>query len=227
MSAHPSSLPPAGAPGAARRPAAAVALPFWMGELALIRLPLLLFAFTLVLGSLLVVLSTWYLNSQSDAMIRAQQARNIAFDQFNHVENEKLEIRDYQPQFIALRDKGLLGEERRLEWVDAIRQIQERRKLLPISYEIDAQQAFKLEGQAALGAYRLRGSRMDLHMDLLHEMDLFDFLHDLRQRSYYTIQDCSIKRGAGAPNAAVAPSLAADCTLYWLTLGSAAPGSER
>lgn len=225
MSALPSSPPPPGAAAGktGKKRAAAVALPLWVGELALIRLPLLCFAFTLAMGTLLVVASTWYLNQRSDALMHTQQQRNIAFDKFAHVENEKLEIRDFQPQFIALRNKGLIGEEKRLEWVDAIRQIQERRKLLPITYEIDAQQPFKLEAQAVMGEYRLRGSRMDLHMDLLHEMDLFDFLDELRQRSYYTMQDCSIKRSTTGAGGAVAPTLAADCTLYWLTLGQAGP----
>jgi hypothetical protein len=226
MSALPSSTPPAGAAGkTGKNRAAAVALPLWMSELALVRLPLLCFAFTLAMGGMLVVASTWYLNQRSDALLQTQQQRNIAYDKFAHVENEKLEIRDFQPQFIALRNKGLIGEERRLEWIDAIRLIQERRKLLPISYEIDAQQPFKLEAQAVMGEYRLRGSRMDLHMDLLHEMDLFDFLDDLRQRSYYTMQDCSIKRSTSAQAGSVAPTLAADCTLYWLTLGHVGPAA--
>lgn len=219
---------PSAAPGGAHKKGApAVALPLWLNELALIRLPLICFALTLGVGGALVVASTWYLNRQSDAALHAQQARNIAFDQFSHVENEKLEIRAYQPQFIALRDKGLIGEENRLAWVDAIRHIQERRKLLPISYEIDVQQGFRMEGQATMGEYRLRGSRMDLHMDLLHEMDLFNFLDDLRQRSYYTMQDCSIKRSSAGQNGALAPTLAADCTLYWLTLGAPGAGGAR
>ncbi|MFM9437467.1 hypothetical protein ACFDR9_004555 [Janthinobacterium sp. CG_23.3] len=222
MSALPSGMPPA-APAAGKKTARTVALPLWMNELALIRLALLCFATALSVGSLLVLVSSWYLNQRGAALARTQQLRNVAYDKFAHVENEKLEIRDYQPQFLALRERGLIGEEKRLEWIDAIRQIQERRKLLPISYEIDAQQPFRLEAQAAMGDYSLRGSRMDLHMDLLHEMDLFDFLHELKQRNYYTMQDCSIKRSATAANGALASTLSADCTLYWLTLATAAP----
>lgn len=219
MSALPSSTSSAGA----RKKPVAVALPPWLNELPLIRLPLLCFAVTLALGGLLVAASAWYLHQRNAALAHTQQQRNLAYDKFAHVENEKLEIRDFQPRFIALRNKGLIGEERRLEWVDAIRQIQERRKLLPISYEIEAQQPFKLEAATALGEYQLRGSRMNLHMDLLHEMDLFDFLDELHQRSYYTMQDCSIKRSTTGQNAAIAPTLAADCTLYWLTLGQVGP----
>ncbi|MET3131377.1 hypothetical protein AAKU55_001639 [Oxalobacteraceae bacterium GrIS 1.11] len=215
---------PIGAPASTRKkPAALLVLPSWLGELGLIRLALGCFTLSLALAGLVISVSNVYLNRQSEQLAQAQQLRAVAFDKFNHVENEKLEIRSYQPQFIALRDKGLIGEENRLAWVDAIRQIQERRRLLPINYEIDVQQKVKLEARMALGDYHLRASRMDLHMDLLHEMDLFNFLDDLKRRSYYALQDCSLRRNAVASGGTITPTLAADCTLYWLTLGVDGP----
>lgn len=228
MSTSPGGLPAASAAtGTKKNKLAAVLLPSWVNELDQIRLALICFALSLALGSVLVVSSSWYLRQQHEDAAQALQLRNLAFDKFSHVENEKLEIRNYQPQFIALRSKGLIGEENRLAWVDTIRQIQERRQLLPITYEIDVQQPFKIEARALLGDYRLLGSRMDLHMDLLHEMDLFHFLEDLKRRHYYTVQECSLKRSGVVQNAAVAPTLAADCTLYWLTLGNGAPSAKE
>lgn len=228
MSTSPGGLPAAtAATGPKKNKLAAVLLPSWVNELDQIRLALICFALSLALGSVLVISSSWYLRQQHEDAAQALQLRNLAFDKFSHVENEKLEIRNYQPQFIALRSKGLIGEENRLAWVDSIRQIQERRQLLPITYEINAQQPFKIDARALLGDYRLLGSRMDLHMDLLHEMDLFHFLQDLKRRHYYTVQECSLKRSGAVQNATVAPTLAADCTLYWLTLGAAAPPGKE
>ena len=61
---------------------------------------------------------------------------------------------------------------------------------------------------------------MSLHMDLLHELDLLNFLSDLRQSGTFAVQDCTIRRTtAAAPVPGVpAPTLNADCTLNWLTL---------
>ena len=219
MSTSPAGLSPH---GLKKKKSTAVALPPWVGDLGLIRLAGACFALALTLSVGLIGVSAWYLQRQSARLVQAQQLRGVAFDQLSHVENEKLEIRSYQPQFIELRNKGLIGEENRLEWIDAIRHIQEGRKLLPITYEIDAQQGVRLEARMPLGDYRLRASRMSLHMDLLHEMDLFNFLDDLKRRSYYALQDCSLKRTSAVQNGAIAPTLAADCTLYWLTLGAAA-----
>jgi hypothetical protein len=138
------------------------------------------------------------------------------------VDAEKRDIRNFQQRFVALSQRGLVGEERRLDWLDAIRQTQEELKLPPLSYEIEPQQTVQLEAPLDLGELQLRGSRMRLHMELLHELDLFNFFQSLRERSYFAVQDCTIKRlgvVAGTPGAS---SLGADCTLNWITLDSAA-----
>jgi hypothetical protein len=213
MSAQPSTLP-----GKKKARAVAIPVPYWLREFALIRLAVVTLAGSLGIGVAAVFASTWYLHDASENKAQAQLSRDAAYTRFAHVENEKQEIRTFQPQFIELRSNGLIGEENRLSWVDQIRQIQEQRKLLPLNYEIEPQQPVKLEGRMPLGGYQLRASRMSLHMDLLHEGDLFNFLGDLRERGNFAVQECMIKRTGGAENVPNAPTLAADCKLNWLTL---------
>ncbi|MDN2709642.1 hypothetical protein O0880_09445 [Janthinobacterium sp. SUN118] len=209
-------------PGMKKAAAPARTLPLWLGELALIRRALLCFTATMLASLALLSLSIGYRERQADELETARHARSAAASLFNHVEAEKQEIRAYEPQFLALRQRGLIGEENRLAWIDAIRLSQEQRKLLPISYDIGAQQLLQLPSSVATGQYQLRASKMQLHMDLLHELDLLNFLGDLRQAGYFAVHDCMLKRhGAGGGAAAMAPTLSADCSLLWLTLGSA------
>ncbi len=205
-------------PGKKKAKPASIAVPYWLREFALIRLAVVTCAGAIGIGVAAVFASSWYLHDAHDHKLQAQQLRDAAYNRYAHVESEKQEIRIFQPQFVVLRDKGLVGEENRLNWVDQIRQIQEQRHLAPLSYEIEPQQLVRLDGRMLLGGYVLRASRMSLHMDLLHEGDLFNFLEDLRQRSYFAVQECSIKRNGGAQNVPDAPQLAADCKLNWLTL---------
>ena len=200
------------------KPRRAAALPYWLREFALIRLQVIAFVLTVAVAVGAVSASRWYWHQARDFQAWAQQKRNAARDRLFNAETEKREIRLYQPQYAALRERGLIGQENRLDWVDAIRQIQEQRKLMPISYELEPQQPVRLEAGMQLGGYRLHGSRMNLHMDLLHEGDLFVLLDDLRQRSFYSAQECSIKRAASGLPTPLAPTLSADCTLNWLTL---------
>lgn len=203
-------------------PAGRLALPYWIGGFALIRAAAITFAVTTIAAVAAVVTSYWKLQHARQDELVAQSQRDAARQSFVHVEAEKQDIRTYQPLFLDLRRHGFVGAENRLEWVEAIRQIQETRRLLPLTYQIEPQQPYKLAGRVATGGYQLRGSRMTVHMDLLHELDLLNFLTDLRQRGVFTVQDCAVRRAASAGNAPLAPGLTADCTLNWLTLTPAA-----
>jgi hypothetical protein len=215
MSPNPASA------AAKKKPAASVPLSYWITEFALVRVAVL----TLIGAIAVSVVGVWlsYTKQQDAAVLaeHAQRNRDIAFSRYAQVDNEKRDIRNFQQRYIELRQRGLIGEERRLEWLDAIRQTQEQLKLPPLSYEIEPQQVVKLETPIDLGEYQLRGSRMLLHMELLHELDLFNFFQALRERGYVAVQDCSIKRlgvVAGTPGAS---TLGADCTLNWITLNTA------
>lgn len=221
-------------PVTGKKPArASVALPYWINEFDLIRTAVLTAVAAVTIGMTCVLVTGWRQQDADEELQRVQRVRDAAYSRYAHVDNEKRDIRNFQQRYIELRERGLIGEEKRLEWVDAIRQTQEQRRLLPLSYEIDPQQPVRLESALDLGEYQLQGSRMRLHMELLHEMDLFDFLADLHERSFFAVQDCSIKRlaaVAGANGAAEGPTLGADCTLNWITMAPApkvAPVVER
>lgn len=215
-------------PGMQRAATPARTLPAWLGELHLLRSALLCFALTLLASVVLLSLSAAYRMREAQRLYLAEHTRATAATLFNHAETEKQEIRAYEPQFLALRQRGLIGEENRLAWIDAIRRSQEQRKLLPISYDISPQQGLQVPLPMVMGQYQLRGSRMRLQMDLLHEMDLLNLLDDLRQAGYFAVQDCTLKRhgaaGTGSGNAiatgAMAPALGAECELLWLTVNS-------
>ncbi|HEX5344765.1 MAG TPA: hypothetical protein VFX55_19890 [Duganella sp.] len=214
-------MSPNPASAAAKKKTASAPLPYWIAEFALVRTAVL----TLLAAIVVSTAGVWLSHTrQQDAVVLAelaQRARDTAFSRYAQVDNEKRDIRNFQQRYIDLRQRGLIGDERRLEWLDAIRQTQEQLKLPPLSYEIEPQQVVTLETPLDLGDFQLRGSRMHLHMELLHELDLFNFFQDLRERGYVAVQDCSIKRlgvVAGTPGAS---TLGADCTLNWINLNTA------
>jgi hypothetical protein len=215
MSPNPASA------AAKKKPAASVPLPYWITEFGLVRPAVLTLIGALVVSSVGIWLSHTKLQDAALLAEHAQRSRDAASSRYAQVDNEKRDIRNFQHRFVELRNRGLIGDERRLEWLDAIRQTQTQLKLPPLSYEIEPQQVVTLESPLDLGEYQLRGSRMHLHLELVHELDLFNFFQDLRERGYVAVQDCSIKRlgvVAGTPGAA---TLGADCTLNWITLNTA------
>jgi hypothetical protein len=203
-----------------KKAAATIALPYWINEFALIRIAVLTLIAAITVSLTGVLLSELKKHEADERLEKAQRTRDAAYSRYAQVDNEKRDIRNFQRRFVELRQRGLVGDERRLEWLDAIRQTQDQLKLPPLSYEIEPQQVVQLEAPLDLGEFQLRGSRMRLHMELLHEVDLFNFFQNLREHSYFAVQDCSIKRlgvVAGTPGAS---TLGADCTLNWITLNT-------
>jgi hypothetical protein len=114
----------------------------------------------------------------------------------------------------------VLGEERRLEWADAIARIRAQRELLDLRYRVERQQLLvSVPGKPANVDFF--SSTMQVNMALLHEGDLLRFLADLRAsgNAYYSVKKCVVTRNAqAAAGATLAPRLRADCNVDLITI---------
>ncbi len=204
------------------KPAEAMA-PTWRDELGLITAPARLCAGVLLGAALLVGAASWYRAQQAGELAQAAQVRGAASGRFQNVESEKQDIAIYQPRFMELQAGGLIGDENRLAWIETIKAIQGNRKLVSASYEIEPQQALAFATPMALGDYALRGSRMRVELGLVHELDLFHFIDDLRAAGRFTVQDCRMKRTEAPAESVGVARLTANCTLVFLTLAKGTP----
>ena len=137
--------------------------------------------------------------------------------------DEEQELRDKIGRFQALKDRGFIGEEKRLDWVEIIARIKAARRLSKLDYEFAPQRlvdASILPGGASAGGYEIVSSQMKLRLNLLHEGELLDFLAELRNavQAMVQVRSCIIEpitdRAIRGNNA----QLKADCTLEWITL---------
>ncbi len=191
---------------------------FMRDEFPLIKSAVILLGASLALAVVLIVISSFALSSQQAKRLAATQQYEAARSKLQEAENEKREVLNFQPKFIQLRASGIVGDERRLDWVDAIKNIQDERNFLPIQYEVFAQQNFLLDPNLPLANLELRGSKMGLNMKLLHEMDLFNFLNDLSQKSFFEPLACTISRIGATLENPQPTGLAAECSLLWITM---------
>lgn len=177
------------------------------------------FAVVVILSIALVAACRVILLRIQPGTAQAQAKQNAARAKFNQAESERIEIRDFLPKFERLRTRGFYGNENRLNMLEAIKSIQENRRLLPISYEFAPQQPVAVDPSLLASALELHATRIALRFGLLHELDLFNFLQDLKAKGFYTAKECnmtSVDTIAGSP---LAPRLMAECTLYWVTIG--------
>lgn len=184
----------------------------------LIRKALLTFAIVMALSIAVVAICRFLLLKIEPDRAQAQAIQNAAREKFNEAESERIEIRDFQPKFTQLQERGFYGKENRLFMLELIKGIQETRRLLPISYEFSPQQLLPVEPTILATSLELHVTRIVLHFGLLHELDLFHFLRDMRDKGFYTAKECKITPSNIVSEESLAARLNAECTLYWVTV---------
>mgnify|MGYP003590685695 CR=1 FL=1 len=143
--------------------------------------------------------------------------RNDIDGRLKRVRSEEQEIKRKSALFAELQARGVIGDERRLEWAEQLRAIRERRRLPALDFEIAPQALLEAEP----GGYSFQSSSMKLSARLLHEEDLLRLLADLRQdaRALVLPRACSLARlPRGTPETTATAHLQAECQIDWVTL---------
>ena len=182
--------------------------------------------FALAGGIALVWTTHHALARENRALVAAQTERRHAAEQLTRAAQEEREVHGHARLYRRLQDLRILGEERRLEWVEALARIRASRELDELRYQVERQKVLKtLPGKPAL---EVRSSSMKVEFALLHEGDLLGFLEDLRAsgNAYYSVRQCLLSRIADAgPAVRVAPRLRATCQIELITLAEARRGT--
>lgn len=125
----------------------------------------------------------------------------------------------------AIRERGLIGDEHRLDWIRLIDEIRDSGRVAALDYQFGTPQAIDTDG---VTDYRFRRSGMQLHMRLLHEGDFLFVLAQLRERASALIRmrSCRLARLADedAGNGRSA-RLDVYCRLDWITVSSPDAGA--
>ena len=161
-------------------------------------------------------------SDQEKALQQQQNLLNSARQRFQSSGIEKQTITEYLPLYQALINKGLVGEERRLEWVDELRKQHQLNKLFSIKYSIGLQEPYKPNFASNLEGCVLNRSIMTLDLDMLHEEDILQLTEALskKDKEVFMLRDCELTRlntGAVLSSQLIA-NLHAKCELDWLTL---------
>jgi hypothetical protein len=175
-------------------------------------------------------LITWADTSLHDAqrtLAAAQAERKQNAERLARIAEEEREVKANLAVYQQLRQLKVLGEERRLEWADAIARIRAQRELLDLRYRVERQKLISaIPGKPA--NVEFYASPMQVEIALLHEEDLLRFLADLRAsgNAYYSVKQCALRRtGQAATGLTITPRLRADCLIDLVTIvdGAAKP----
>lgn len=194
-------------------------------ELTLLRWPLVGLTLSLAISAAIAT-TAWHYTQQSAraAMVAKQDAESMQ-SRTKQLQQEELGIREKIVEYTALSDKGILSPEKRLDWVDLLKQIQVERKLLGLEYEIIPQVKLPTGVVSSMPpGHDLLSSTMQLRMPLLHEEDLTRLLSDLKARApaFIRPKGCRLGRAILSTtldnDAGIPAQLTAECQIDWITI---------
>lgn len=189
-------------------------------ELRKLAVPLLLALALLGAGGTLIWKADASLAAAKSSLAAAQADRMQNTERLARIAEEEREVKEKLEVYQHLKRLNILGEEKRLEWADAMTRIRAQRELLDVRYRVERQRLLaSLPGKPANVDFNASSMRVELA--LLHEEDLLRFLSDLRNsgNAYYAAKRCNLMRtGQPATGAGLVPRLRADCEIDLITV---------
>jgi hypothetical protein len=193
---------------------------FTREELKRLMLPLALALALLGAGTALIWSAGGALQTAQGQLAVAQAERRQNNERLARISEEEREVSEKIDVYHRLKQLNILGEERRLEWADAITRIRTQRELLDLRYSVDRQRLLA-SAPGKPGNVDFYASTMKVELQLLHEEDLLRFLSDLRQsgNAFYSVKKCALGRtGQAVTGSTMTPRLRADCEIDLVTV---------
>lgn len=193
---------------------------FTREELKKLAIPVLIGLLLIGVGFGLIELAGDSLRAERSRLTAAKAERTQSVERLARIAEEEREVKEKLDVYQQLKRLNVLGEERRLEWADAIARIRTQRELLDLRYRVERQQLLSsAAGKPANVDFFASTMRVDLA--LLHEEDLLRFLADLRAsgNAYYSVKKCAVSRtGQAATGTSIIPRLRAECEIDLITI---------
>ena len=183
----------------------------------------LIFLLLAVIASVALIYSGQLYETQRAAEYRQQEARLSQ----THRKYEQL-VRDldlmeqYTTQFDAYKSSGLVGDERRLSWIESLEAVNRQLRLPKLGYDLLPQEDFRRPDFKPLRFVSVRSSPMRVNMELLHEGDLISLISGLEQEisNLFTVDSCRLrlKGQVGKLFDTRKPNLTGECVIRWITI---------
>jgi len=165
---------------------------------------------------------SYYFHDAMEKEYRRHQNRFMSISRrYLAVDEEERIIRKLYPRFVALYNRGVIGSEDRLSWLEALRAASGAAGIDELSYRIDSREMLEPEYPVSAPGFEVYASTMTLDMEMRHEGVLVRLLRQLERQApgLFTVRRCQLVRAQPQ----IAPegrrnNVAGACELDWLTL---------
>jgi hypothetical protein len=189
-----------------------------------LRRPLIILAMAILISAAVVVAGYHYEEAQQEEYQAALSTLRSTHNLYSSIVNDIDLLDQYRSLYSEYKSSGLVGEERRLSWIESLESTNQVLRLPTLGYSLNPQETFMRPGFLLKRGVSVMSSPMDLDIGMLHEEDLFALLEGLRLsiRNLFTVDRCSITRQApvGQSLDTRQTNLKSSCSIRWVTINA-------
>ena len=189
-----------------------------------LRRPLLILVVAILVSAAAVVVGYQYEEVQRQEYETALSTLRSTHRLYTNMINDIDLLDQYRSLYSEYKSSGLVGDERRLSWIESLESTNQVLRLPTLAYNLNPQEDFKRPGFRLERDVSVMSSSMDLTIGMLHEEDLFALLEGLRLsiRNLFTVDSCSIVRPSPVDRSldTKEANLRTNCTIRWVTINA-------
>lgn len=148
---------------------------------------------------------------------QAQKQLTEARNQLNIAQSDLENMSAYQMEYRALVAQKVIGDEQRLDWLEALEGLRKQGIVPVFKYTIAPQKPYVPNPPLTAGNFALSMSPVTMQIDLLHEGQLMTFLQALKNQrpGWFILDGCTMTRNTN-PESGI--RLRSDCSGGWFTM---------
>ena len=183
---------------------------------------IIIFILAVIVAVLMALAADRYRATQKSEYEQSLATLQSTYREYNKLVNDIDLLEQYRTLFIDYKSTGLVGDERRLSWIESLKRTNAKVRLPLMKYQLLPQEEFGRPGLTVKKGVDLSSAPMMLNMDLLHEEDILTVFETLRLsiENLFTVDSCKLTRkgAVGGSLDTQKANLSATCVIRWLTI---------
>jgi hypothetical protein len=180
-------------------------------------------AATAIIASALLFASIWLHDREATLFTQTTADQGALHEDYDSLVYRRRLVDRYHRRYDEFYRLGFVGRERRLDWIETLRETRQDLTLPRVSYAIEPQlQAIApVESIRASENVQIHVSRVQLEIGLVHELDLLNFIAELQRKApgLIRVQGCDLVwQAATEEKLTVAANILAVCSLQMYSL---------
>jgi hypothetical protein len=187
-----------------------------------LRRPLIILAVAAIVSAAVAVVGFEYEKAQREEYQVAMSTLRTTHQRYSDLVKDIDLLDQYRNLYSEYKSSGLVGDERRLSWIESLGLTNEVLRLPVLTYNLNPQEEFTRPGLKVQRDVLVKSSPMNLSIGMLHEEDLFALLEGLRLsiQNLFTVDQCSLVRQTSVHLSLETKksNLISNCTIRWVTI---------